>query len=786
MANVWDEINTEYNSQKSAPPVAEMHPDMLQKNVGNSPTITFDESPVEQAPRPQSQSRGKPVLTFGSDVQDGALQQSSPTSKRVGSTHSIPTLYHQAPIKQPGEKDLTVGETLSGAAKNFIPSALGVVGSFAHALTHPSETLGAVGDIGTGLLSKAAGATGAQQDPTKKKQEERVVNGLWDHYKKTYFTSSQDFMRAFKKDPASIFLDFSTLTGIGAAGLPGKFGQAAKIAATVTDPIQSSLAIARGVGSLPAKGLRVLQATSSEVPYATLTDIYNLARKGDPALKEGVQLGRTLPETEITRKVVDALDTAADAASVEYLASKAGQPHANKKPPVNDVLQTIQKAEDDLTIAGTKPHPPYTDPVTGNRVDHPYWDAYQELQNLRNQVKAYDANPAYNVLEADKFKRSLYERRNQVQGKAQNSVDQVAKAVRKSISDVSPEYATIMDRWQTWIQTAKGIKQNGANANLSPASSMTRLLNSMKTDLKRKNVIDVLAKHDQQLPYILAGYATKPMHKGNIGLMDAVLSGAGWYAVSHPLGAVGSLGLASPRLSSMSQTALGKIAKVGSAATSRPVTAGAYYGERALQEEGQQPSEENMGMPQGDNSLPRNVRNNNPGNIIDSDFAKRQPGYVGTDGQFAVFDKPENGYSAHKTLLSSYGSEGRDTIDAIIEKWSPSKGKGNTPEGTKNYKLEVAKRLGVGIHDRLDMSDPNVLDALSKAMANFEGDKRAATGGRIGRATGGRIMNHRSEAENLIRFADKTKKALNNSTESLLSVPDETVTKALSIANEAI
>jgi hypothetical protein len=47
-------------------------------------------------------------------------------------------------------------------------------------------------------------------------------------------------------------------------------------------------------------------------------------------------------------------------------------------------------------------------------------------------------------------------------------------------------------------------------------------------------------------------------------------------------------------------------------------------------------------------------------------------------------------------------------------------------------------------------------------------------------------MNHRSEAENLIRLADKTKKALNNSTESLLAVPDEAVTKALSIANEAI
>jgi hypothetical protein len=750
-----------------------------ERAVEARPAVTERANPLLSDPYFQPEASKRPASTTTATAP-------TPVSPTRRTTHASPTLYHQAPIKQPGEKDLTVGETLSGAAKNFIPSALGVVGAFTHALTHPAETLGAVGDIGTGLLSKAAGAAGAQQDHAKKKQEEQVVNALFDHYKKTYFTSSQDFMRAFKKDPASIFLDFSTLTGIGAAGLPGKFGQAAKIAATVTDPIQSSLAIARGVGSLPAKGLRVLQATSSEVPYATLTDIYNLARKGDPVLKEGVQLGRTLPETEITRKVVDALDTAADAASVEYLASKAGQPHANKKPPVNDVLQTIQKAEDDLTIAGTKPHAPYTDPVTGNRVEHPYWDAYQELQNLRNQVKAYDANPAYNVLEADKFKRSLYERRNQVQGRAQNSVDQVSKAVRKSISDVSPEYATIMDKWQTWIQTAKGIKQGGANANLSPAASMTRLLNSMKTDLKRKNVIDVLAKHDQQLPYILAGYATKPIHKGNISLMDAVLSGAGWYALSHPLGAVGSLGLASPRLSSMSQTALGKIGKYGAAATSRPVTAGAYYGERALQEEGQQPDQISSSLQPGSffsrilgaESSTGQYKNGNtvisPKGAVGA--AQVMPGTgpeaAALAGEEWSLDRLHNDEGYNKRLGEAY-------LNKLLQDY-----------GGDERKAAAAYNAGPGglqrAMARAETEGGTWEDYVPDETKGYIAKIFRAAGGRIGRASGGRITNHRSEADSLIRLADKTKKALNNSTESLLAVPDEAVTKALSIANEAI
>ena len=612
-----------------------------------------------------------------------------------------------------------------------------------------------------------------QQDPTKKKQEERVVNALWDHYKKTYFTSSQDFMRAFKKDPASILLDFSTLTGVGAAGLPGKFGQAAKIAATVTDPIQSSLAIARGVGSLPARALRLTQATTSGVPYSALTDIYNMSKNGNSVQRGAFKDGRTFTEGQIVDEFADTISGVADKASANYASNIAGLDKI--KPDYSKVLDVLRKEEDALRNSA-------------GQIEAVNQNAYKQIQDMRRRVLDYDSHANHNLIFADKFKRDLgNERYNfEFHDPARGATDRVKAAVRDAIAAGDSKYANAMDQWQGWISQAKDLKSVAGQPNSGVANTMAKIMKAMKSDLKKKNVIDALAAHNERIPYLLAGYATKPMHKGNIGLMDAVLGGVGYFAVAHPAGAAVALAGASPRLSSMSQTALGKIAKVGSAATSRPVTAGAYYGERALQEEGQQPSEENMGMPQGDNSLPRNVRNNNPGNIIDSDFAKRQPGYVGTDGQFAVFDKPENGYSAHKTLLSSYGSEGRDTIDAIIEKWSPSEGKGNTPEGTNNYKLEVAKRLGVGIHDRLDMSDPNVLDALSKAMANFEGDKRAATGGRIGRATGGRIMNHRSEAESLIRLADKTKKALNNSTESLLAVPDEAVTKALSIANEAI
>lgn len=61
-------------------------------------------------------------------------------------------------------------------------------------------------------------------------------------------------------------------------------------------------------------------------------------------------------------------------------------------------------------------------------------------------------------------------------------------------------------------------------------------------------------------------------------------------------------------------------------------------------------------------------------------------------------------------------------------------------------------------------------------------------GGRVGRASGGRLMrrDHATQAAALIRAADAAKKTHNKTTEGILDQPDEVVAKALSIANKAI
>lgn len=109
----------------------------------------------------------------------------------------------------------------------------------------------------------------------------------------------------------------------------------------------------------------------------------------------------------------------------------------------------------------------------------------------------------------------------------------------------------------------------------------------------------------------------------------------------------------------------------------------------------------------------RAERNNNPGNIEDGGFARKQPGYVGGDGRFAKFDTVEHGTQAMVNLLSSYMRKGKDTIGEIVAKWAPP-----SENDTAGYIRDVEKRTGIGRHQQLAQSQ---LRTVAVAMARHEG-----------------------------------------------------------------
>jgi hypothetical protein len=61
-----------------------------------------------------------------------------------------------------------------------------------------------------------------------------------------------------------------------------------------------------------------------------------------------------------------------------------------------------------------------------------------------------------------------------------------------------------------------------------------------------------------------------------------------------------------------------------------------------------------------------------------------------------------------------------------------------------------------------------------------------ADGGRAGYKSGGRILDHGSKADALVRAAESARKTISGTTEPLLDMPDEHVVKALAVAGDAI
>ena len=116
-------------------------------------------------------------------------------------------------------------------------------------------------------------------------------------------------------------------------------------------------------------------------------------------------------------------------------------------------------------------------------------------------------------------------------------------------------------------------------------------------------------------------------------------------------------------------------------------------------------------------SIPRGIRNNNPGNI---DFNPRNhwQGQLGLENdvarpRFSRFDTPENGIRALGKLLLNYrgkdgmpgvGRPGIDTPLEFISRWAPS-----SENNTLAYAQAIAKRLGLGVRDSIDISRRAVL-----------------------------------------------------------------------------
>lgn len=113
----------------------------------------------------------------------------------------------------------------------------------------------------------------------------------------------------------------------------------------------------------------------------------------------------------------------------------------------------------------------------------------------------------------------------------------------------------------------------------------------------------------------------------------------------------------------------------------------------------------------------RGIRNNNPGNIRVS--KDQWEGMTGDDGAFVTFDSPESGVRALGKNLLSYGRQGYDSIEKIINRWAPP-----NENDTQAYIDSVVAATGIPATQSLDLSNPDTLSSLAQAISLHETGSR--------------------------------------------------------------
>lgn len=119
------------------------------------------------------------------------------------------------------------------------------------------------------------------------------------------------------------------------------------------------------------------------------------------------------------------------------------------------------------------------------------------------------------------------------------------------------------------------------------------------------------------------------------------------------------------------------------------------------------------GEPIASGSLPRGIRNNNPGNLqfMGQAGAVPEPG----SGRFARFGSMQQGIAALYRQIQLYKSRGINTLAKLAAKYAPP-----NENDTGAYLSQLVKSTGFGANSALDFSNPAVAESIIRGISRNE------------------------------------------------------------------
>jgi hypothetical protein len=115
-------------------------------------------------------------------------------------------------------------------------------------------------------------------------------------------------------------------------------------------------------------------------------------------------------------------------------------------------------------------------------------------------------------------------------------------------------------------------------------------------------------------------------------------------------------------------------------------------------------------------SIPRGIRNNNPGNIEYTGTQWKGLADPPTDGRFCRFIDPEHGIRAlARVIRTYYEHHSINTIRGVINRWAPP-----VENDTTAYIAHVSEACGVGADQSVDPTQLSIITPLISAIITHE------------------------------------------------------------------
>lgn len=235
----------------------------------------------------------------------------------------------------------TSEKSVGGFLGNVVKSGANIIGGVAQAVTHPLETVGAIGTAIEGGISKLV--PGEQES-------EKSFDALVNFYKERY-GGVENLKNTLYEDPLGVLSDLSVLLGGGGALLKGagaatkigelsRVGKAATVAGRAIEPVSATIKGAGALSEAATSGRRI-------APFA--------GKVNQPAVKAAEELGVSLPASmQSTSPVVRGAEAIASKGLFGGgVAEKVGDVQTKLSNIANDLVKSTGQSSD-LSVVGRK------------------------------------------------------------------------------------------------------------------------------------------------------------------------------------------------------------------------------------------------------------------------------------------------------------------------------------------------------------------------------------------------------------------------------------------------